>query len=102
MTGTDGGSEHPFDVIDDEHIDDPMSELPPEEAQRARRQAAFEAGDPIGREFTAGQPDALGSGTTDRRDGRLRRRKRLYDWEAGVAFGVVCAALIGLLWRLLR
>jgi hypothetical protein len=45
-----------------------------------------------------GWPNHPEAGHT-RRDSRLKRHK---DWQAGVLVGLACAALIGLLWRLLR
>ena len=102
---TDGGEDFPWTPADDiKTKDHPFDQLADDEAEQARREMAFNHdGGPIGREFTAGQPDGgLASGSTDRRDGRLRRHHRHEDWQAGVLVGLACAALIGLLWRLLR
>ena len=44
-------------------------------------------------------PNSRPQGGRTRRDSRLKRHA---DWQAGVLVGLACAALIGLLWRLLR
>ena len=59
----------------------------------------FDEIDRDGERIGEGWPNSRPQDGHTRRDTRLKRHA---DWQAGVLVGLACAALIGLLWRLLR